>query len=57
MRRHQVSNRPEIVYNAETAKSAAHKAELLNAYFSSVFTSPRSSTNPETRFKQRLAFT
>ena len=40
-------NRPEIVYNGETAKTAAHKAELFNTYFSSVFTSPRSSTNPE----------
>ncbi|CAB3986139.1 Hypothetical predicted protein [Paramuricea clavata] len=47
VRRHQVSNRPEIVYNGETAKTAAHKAELFNTYFSSVFTSPRSSTNLE----------
>ena len=45
MRRHRVSNRPEIGYNGETAKTAAHKAELFNTYFSSVFTSPRSSTN------------
>ena len=45
--RHRVRNRPEIVYNGETAKTAAHKAELFNTYFSSVFTSPRSSTNLE----------
>ena len=47
VRRHRVRNRPEIVYNGETAKTAAHKAELFNTYFSSVFTSPRSSTNLE----------
>ncbi|CAB4033496.1 Hypothetical predicted protein [Paramuricea clavata] len=47
VRRHRVNNRPEIVFNGETAKTAAHKAELFNTYFSSVFTSPRSSTNLE----------
>jgi hypothetical protein len=47
VRRHRVSSRPEIVYNDETAKTAAHKAELFNTYFSPAFTSPRSSTNPE----------
>ncbi|CAB4022136.1 Hypothetical predicted protein [Paramuricea clavata] len=47
VRRHRVSNRPEIVFNGETSKTAAHKAELFNTYFSSVFTSPRSSTNLE----------
>ncbi|CAB4005603.1 Hypothetical predicted protein [Paramuricea clavata] len=43
---HRVSNGPEIVYNGETAKTAAHKAELFNMYFC-VFTSPQSSTNLE----------
>jgi hypothetical protein len=38
----------EISYKGVTAKTAVHKAELFNAFFSSVFTSPRSNIGEDT---------
>ncbi|CAB3993507.1 Hypothetical predicted protein [Paramuricea clavata] len=46
--RHRESKVSEISYKGVTAKTAAHKAELFNAFFSSVFTSPRSNIGEDT---------
>ena len=40
--RHHESRVSEILYKGVTAKTAVHKPELFNEFFSSVFTSPRS---------------
>ena len=46
--RHRESKVSEISYKGVTAKTAAHKAELFNAFFSSVFTSHRSNIGEDT---------
>jgi hypothetical protein len=42
---HRVSSNAELSFKGVTAKTAAHKAELFNMYFSSVFTPSRSNTH------------
>ena len=42
---HRVSSNAEISFKGVTAKTAAHKAELFNMYFSSVFTPSRPTTH------------
>ena len=46
--RHRASKVSEISYKSITAKTAVQKAELFNAFFSSVFTSPQSNINEDT---------
>ena len=46
--RHRESRVSEISYKGVSAKTAVHKAELFNAFFSSVFTSPRSNIGDDT---------
>ena len=45
---HRASKVSEISYKGVTAKTAVHKAELFNAFFSSVFTSPQSNLDEVT---------